>query len=160
MAYEQWTGDDALDAVLSASAAYAPGVPGTEPSVPVRYRLHRPHASTAVERRVGCVVTVSFDVDGPERQRCLVDEIFSMTKDGPAVPGLVAGHFRTSADGTRVVNYAEWTDEQAHAATLDSGDPRGVRRCLTQEIPGVRACGWRRWHPHITLVSGGNRDGR
>lgn len=159
MAYEQWADDDALDTALAAPMPYAPGIPGTEPSAPVRYRLHRSHISHG-EAAVGCVVTPVFDVDGPERQRHFVDEVFAMTKDMAPMPGSVAAHFHTSLDGTRVFNYAEWSDEQAHLDAVTADDPRGVRRRLTGEIAGVRPCGYRRWHPHTTLLGTGPGDAR
>jgi hypothetical protein len=67
MAYEQWARDEALDAALAAPTSYVPGVPGTEPSAPVRYRLCRSHVIDAEQGAVGCVVTPVFDTDGPER---------------------------------------------------------------------------------------------
>ncbi|MGK5500121.1 hypothetical protein [Streptomyces sp. URMC 125] len=82
MAYEQWTGDAALDVALASAPPYVPGVPGTEQSAPVRYRLHRPHAIAVEKIPVGCVVTPVFDVDGPERQRHLVDKILALTQGG------------------------------------------------------------------------------
>ncbi|WP_326692368.1 MULTISPECIES: antibiotic biosynthesis monooxygenase [unclassified Streptomyces] len=159
MAYEQWTGDEVLDAALAATAPYVPGIPGTEPSVPVRYRLHRSHVSESVMVGVGCVVTPVFDVDGPERQRHFIDEVFAMTRDVPPMPGSIAAHFHTSTDGTRVFNYAEWTEEQAHLDMLTADDPQGVRRRVTGEIPGVRPCGYRRWHLHAGLTPAGRGDG-
>lgn len=37
-----------------------------------------------------------------------------MTKDVAPMPGSIAAHFHISTDGTRLFNYAEWTDAQAH----------------------------------------------
>ncbi|UQA94092.1 antibiotic biosynthesis monooxygenase [Streptomyces halobius] len=160
MAYEQWTGDEALDAALVLPVPYVPGIAGTEPSVPVRYRLHRSRVSAAGQAGVGCVVTPVFDVDGPERQRHFIDEVFAMTEDLPPVPGAIAGHFHTSLDGTRVFNYAEWTDEQAHVDALAADDPRGVQRRVSGEIAGVRPCGYRRWHLHTALIDVADGDVR
>ncbi|MGA5148213.1 antibiotic biosynthesis monooxygenase [Streptomyces griseoincarnatus] len=155
MAYEQWTGDEALDRALAGSAPYLPGISSTEPAVPVRYRLHRSHVTTADRTgvAVGCVVTPVFEAEGPERQRHFVDEVFSMTKDVAPMPGSIAAHFHLSTDGTRVFNYAEWTDEQAHLDAVTA--PRGehVRRRVSGDIPGVRPCGYQRWHLHSALVA-------
>ncbi|MFP8904989.1 antibiotic biosynthesis monooxygenase family protein [Streptomyces atacamensis] len=160
MAYEQWTGDAALDVALASAPPYVPGIPGTEQSAPVRYRLHRSHAIAVEKTPVGCVVTPVFDVDGPERQRHFVDEILALAQQAPPVPGAIAAHFHTSTDGTRVVNYAEWVDEQSHVDAITADDPRGVRRRATGEIPGTRPCGYRRWHPHTALAATGGGDGR
>lgn len=152
MAYEQWTEDDALDCALAGPAPYLPGIPGSEPSPPVRYRLHRSQSITA-EAAVGCVVTPAFETEGPERQRHFVDEVFSMTKDVAPMPGSVAAHFHMSVDGTRVLNYAEWTDEQSHCAAVTGSRGEHVRRRVSGEIPGVRLCGYRRWNLHTSLAA-------
>ncbi|WP_369202855.1 antibiotic biosynthesis monooxygenase [Streptomyces sp. PU-14G] len=159
MAYEQWSDDTALDSALSGPAPYEPGIPGAEPSAPVRYRLYRSHLGGGQEREVGCVVTPVFDVDGPARQRRFVDEIFAMTQGTSRQPGLIAAHFHLSTDGTRVVNYAEWTDERSHAYSLTAEDPAGLRRRIG-EFPGVRPCGFRRWFPHAALAPARADDGR
>lgn len=52
MAYEQWTDDEALDSALIAPQPYVPGVPGTEPSTPIRYHLHRAHVNAGEGARV------------------------------------------------------------------------------------------------------------
>lgn len=153
MAYEQWAGDDALDAALTGPEPYVPGIPGTEPSVPVCYRVHRSNVIDDGQGVVGCVVTPVFDTDGPERQRHFIDEIFAMTQDVKPMPGSIAAHFHTSADGTRVFNYAEWRDEQSHVDALTADDPKQVRRRVSGEIPGVRPSGYRRWHLHTALVA-------
>ncbi|WP_413102412.1 antibiotic biosynthesis monooxygenase [Streptomyces sp. Inha503] len=160
LAYEQWEGDDALDAALALPVPYVPGIPGTESSAPVRYRLHRSHLGSTGEVPVGCVVTPVFDVDGPERQRHFIDEVFAMTQDVAPMAGSIAAHFHTSTDGTRVFNYAEWSDEQAHIDAVTADDPQGVRRRITGEIDGVRPCGYRRWHLHTSLVPTGREDVR
>ncbi|MET9833355.1 hypothetical protein ABZ078_29545 [Streptomyces sp. NPDC006385] len=153
MAYEQWADDASLDAALASPAPYVPGIVGTEPSAPVRYRLHRSHVSVAGHAEAGCVVTPVFDVDGPERQRHFIDEVFTMTKDVPPMPGSIAAHFHTSADGTRVFNYAEWTGEQAHIDAVTADNPQRIRSRITGEIEGVRPCGYRRWHLHTALTT-------
>nr|WP_277348052.1 antibiotic biosynthesis monooxygenase [Streptomyces sp. HNM0574] len=160
MAYEQWSGDGALDAALAAAPPFVPGIPGTEPSAPVRFRLERSRTSAPRVSGTGCVVTPVFDVDGPERQRHFLDELFAMTEDVPPMRGAIAAHFHLSADGTRVFNYAEWSDEQAHVEALAAEDPRGVRQRVGGEIPGVRPCGYRRWSLHTSLVTAGHNDAR
>lgn len=82
-----------------------------------------------------------------------------MTKDVAPMPGSIAAYFHTSADGTRVFNYAEWTNEQAHIDLVTADDPRGIRRRITGEIPGVRPCGYRRWHLYVALAEVGCGDG-
>ncbi|MFE0764050.1 antibiotic biosynthesis monooxygenase family protein [Streptomyces smyrnaeus] len=161
MAYEQWSDDASLDAALSSAHPDASGIPGTEPSTPVRYRLRRSTVlASGKAAEVGCVVTPVFDVDGPERQQRFIDEVFAMTENEPVKSGAISAHFHVSTDGTRVFNYAEWQDEQSHIDAVTSADPRNVRGRLTGEIPGVRPCGYRRWKLHTSLLAAGNADGR
>ncbi|WP_413804457.1 hypothetical protein [Streptomyces sp. OE57] len=158
MAYEQWADDAALDAALAATPPYVSGIAGTEPSAPARYRVHRSFVSRVERGPVGCVGTPVFDVDGPEGQRHFVDEVFSMTKEVPPMPGSLSAHFHLSADGTRVFNYAEWSTERAHIDAVEAADPTNVRGRITGEIPGVRPCGYRRWHLHTALSEAAGAD--
>lgn len=160
MAYEQWGGEQALDRALAMPTPYVPGIPGTEPSPPVRYRLYRSHVIDAGQGAVGCIVTPVFDTDGPERQRHFVNDVFTITKDVTPMPGSIAAHFHTSTDGTRVFNYAEWSDEQAHIDALTADDPKQVRRRVSREIPGVRPCGYHRWSLSTALVASDQADVR
>jgi deazaflavin-dependent oxidoreductase (nitroreductase family) len=117
------------------------------------YRLYR----SAVRENpppTGCVVVVSVEFDGPDeqRQREWVDTVFEALEsetDPPA--GGISARFHLSTDGTRVLNFAEWTDEQAHRDALARsgqgtvGVSPGWRRVL--EFPGVKASGFRRYLP-------------
>ncbi|TQE32387.1 hypothetical protein Sipo7851_23715 [Streptomyces ipomoeae] len=157
MAYEQWTDDGALDAALAGPVPYVPGIPGTEPSAPVRYRVDRVYPGGADGERAGCLVTPVFDTDGPERQRYFIDELFAMTRDDTTkdvgqMPGALSAYFHVSADGTRVFNYAEWTDEEAHLAAVGAPDTADSRQRVTGEIPGVRPSAYHRWHLYTALV--------
>lgn len=105
-------------------------------------------------------MTPVFDVDGPERQRRFIDEVFAMTRDVAPMPGSIAAHFHISADGARVLNYAEWRDEQAHIDMVAADDPLGIRGRITGGIEGVRPCGYRRWRLHTALVTADGADVR
>lgn len=128
--------------------AVVPEVVGGDP---VEYRLYRSGVRDDPPP-VGCVVVVRVEFDGPDdrRQRQWVDTVFDALAgetDPPA--GGISGHFHASTDGTRVLNYAEWTDEQAHRDALARSDQGtvgvspGWRRVL--EFPGVRESGFRRY---------------
>ncbi|MBA3372880.1 MAG: antibiotic biosynthesis monooxygenase [Euzebyaceae bacterium] len=54
------------------------------------------------------------------------------------VPGLTSAQFHASTDGRQVINYAEWTSEQAHSDALDRG-PDGVGQTDLPEWRRVRA---------------------
>jgi quinol monooxygenase YgiN len=153
MAYEQWSCDDALDAALTCPDSYTSGIPGTEPSAPISYRLHRSHVTTEDDAPAGCIVTAVFDTDGPERQRHFIDQIFALSNEVGEMPGSIAAHFYTSMDGTRVLDYAEWSDEQSHIAVVTGKGWAPIRRRISGEIPGVRPSSYHRWNLHTTLTT-------
>ncbi|MFC9876291.1 antibiotic biosynthesis monooxygenase family protein [Nocardia salmonicida] len=123
------------------------GVAGAEP---VRYRFRRGiRTGTGVP---GCVVIATFDVDGPGRQDAVVDALLDTLSrvpgDGP--PGMLSANFHVSADGSRVLNYAEWVSDEAHLAFLE-GSTRKATLSASTRLPGVRPIGFRRFHLHHTL---------
>ena len=97
--------------------------------------------------RPGCVVVATFDVDGPESQTRIVDGICDAIEAAPRAqhPGLLAANFHLSADGSRVLNYAEWTCDADHEAFL-AGATRATAVRVTGETPGVRPIGFTRYH--------------
>ena len=127
-------------------------------SKPVEYRLYR-HGETS--QPPGCVVAAEVEFDGPnpERQRRWVDTVLDvMATETEPIPGGISGYFHVSTDGTRAFDYAEWTSEQAHRDALARSADQGVigtssewRR--VQEFPGVKAGGFKRYHPPRTLTA-------
>jgi heme-degrading monooxygenase HmoA len=62
---------------------------------------------------------VNVFVVAPERQRELVDLLTRVTEETMrGVPGFVSANLHASTDGTRVVNYAQWTSAAAFQAML------------------------------------------
>ncbi|WP_149829890.1 antibiotic biosynthesis monooxygenase [Streptomyces tailanensis] len=121
---------------------------------PVEYRLHRSVVTELAAEPPGALVTAMFDVDGPERQRFIVDSIARRLEEAPADEhaGMIGSHFHLSVDGTRVTNFAEWTTDEAHVAFLEGGTRHGNLR-VTEQTPGVRPIGFRRYHLHRSLGS-------
>ncbi|WP_406639849.1 hypothetical protein [Amycolatopsis sp. WGS_07] len=118
---------------------------------PVEYRLYRSgmRENSAIP---GCVVVVSVEFDGADaqRQRRWVDTVFgALASEDKPVPGGISGHFHVSTDGTRVLNYAEWVDEQSHRDALARSGQGTVGVSAewrkVQEFPGVRGSGFRRY---------------
>ncbi|MDX8036025.1 nitroreductase family deazaflavin-dependent oxidoreductase [Lentzea sp. BCCO 10_0856] len=142
LTYTQW-------AAGATGREFLSGLTGAEP---VEYRLYR--SGTRENPPVpGCVVVVSVEFDGPDpqRQRRWVDTVFdALAGETDPPPGGISGHFHVSTDGTKVLNYAEWTDEQAHRDALARsgqgtvGTSPGWQR--VQAFPGVRNSGFRRHH--------------
>ncbi|MFC5823556.1 antibiotic biosynthesis monooxygenase [Nonomuraea insulae] len=147
LTYTQWANGEA-------SREFMAGLTGTEP---VEYRLYR--SSGREDPPVpGCVVVVSVEFDGPDnqRQQHWIDTVFdAMAGETQPHPGGISGHFHLSTDGTRVLNYAEWTDEQAHRDALDTsgqatvGSSPGWRRVV--DFPGVKSGGFRRYQLRHSL---------
>ncbi|MFD3778665.1 antibiotic biosynthesis monooxygenase [Streptomyces sp. NPDC058612] len=121
---------------------------------------YRPYRSVGTAAATpGCVVVVeaAFDPAVPDAARAFADLVLDAraTDPAPAAGGL-SGNFHLSPDGTRMLNYAEWDSEQAHAQALASPGP-GVgsdtgqwRRVLDFAALGTN--GFRRYVPALALV--------
>ncbi|HEY9332620.1 MAG TPA: antibiotic biosynthesis monooxygenase [Streptomyces sp.] len=126
---------------------------GPASAAAVSYRLH---TSVVLDRSgapPGAVVVATFDVDGAERQERIVASVAKAVTEAPQAEreGMIGAHFHASADGSRVLNYAEWTSDDAHLAFLDGAARRATLRA-TGETPGVRPIGFRRFHLHHALT--------
>ncbi|PWK89544.1 antibiotic biosynthesis monooxygenase [Lentzea atacamensis] len=143
LAYAQWTGDDAYAAYLHTAERRPLDLVDA-----VRYRLHRSMNDTTGEP--GCVITAAFDVDGPERQRHIVDALADAASRVEPFPGALSAHFHLSVDGTRVLNYAEWTSLEAHDRAVENAELDEIYR-ISLETPGVRPTRGRAYHLHGAL---------
>ncbi|NED81163.1 hypothetical protein G3I76_13835 [Streptomyces sp. SID11233] len=119
----------------------------------VSYRLH---SSIVLDRSgtpPGAVVIATFDVDGAECQDRIVQSVTRAVTEAPAAQrvGMLSAHFHASTDGSRVLNYAEWTSDEAHRAFLD-GAARAATLRATGATPGVRPIGFRRFHLHHAIT--------
>ncbi|WP_371578372.1 hypothetical protein [Streptomyces sp. NBC_01314] len=147
MTYTQCSG-------ATAYRRFVRALPGAARREPVEYRLHRSVVTELSTEPPGALVTAMFDVDGPERQRFIVDSIARRLGEAPADEhaGMIGSHFHLSVDGTRVTNFAEWTTDEAHVAFLEGGTRHGNLR-VTEQTPGVRPIGFRRYHRLRSLGS-------
>jgi hypothetical protein len=100
----------------------------------------------------GCIVVVSVEFDAADaaRQRAWIDTVFEAIEAEPTpIAGGIAGHFHVSADGTRVLNYAEWVDEASHQAALDRAGTGtiggGPKWQAVSAFPGVKSSGFTRY---------------
>lgn len=111
----------------------------------VEYQLARSVVLDDEKREPGCVVIAVFDVDGAERQRRTVETVGDALERGrESLPGMLSANFHASVDGSRVLNYAEWTSAEAHAAFMDSPGRADVYQA-SSSLPGVRPIGYRRY---------------
>lgn len=104
-----------------------------------------PAATTiAVDTPVATLINV-FSVQ-PDRQHELVDLLVRATEEVMQhQPGFVAANIHASADGSRVVNYAQWESEDAFHTMLD--DP------AAQEHMGQAAAIADKFEPHLYTVA-------
>ncbi|ATY15775.1 hypothetical protein CU254_39345 [Amycolatopsis sp. AA4] len=150
LVYTQWTEN-------SADPEFVRGISGGDP---VEYRLYR--SGNRDDATVpGCIVVVSVEFEGADaqRQRRWVDTVFdALSSEEKPAPGGISGHFHVSTDGTRVLNYAEWTDEQSHRDALARSGRGTVGESdewrKVQEFPGVRGSGVRRYRMVRSLSHG------
>lgn len=120
---------------------------------PIEYRRHSSLTLGDGQGVPSAVVAASFDVDGPERQRHIIAMVSGRLRAAPAehYTGLIASHFHTSLDGSRVINFAEWVSDEAHLVFMGGSAQHGTLRLVT-ETPGVRPIGFTRYHLRHSLT--------
>ncbi|WP_119460345.1 antibiotic biosynthesis monooxygenase [Rhodospirillaceae bacterium SYSU D60014] len=159
--YAQWTSDEAHhEFVRTQRPTLVRGiddaVPGIERPGVVRYRLYRSHVSDGPPRTADCIVIISIQANGPERARQWIDTVLDALKaETDPHAGLISAHFHISIDGTRILNYAEWTDEQAHREALERSGPGTIGSApawrQVQTMPGVTHIGFKRYRLQRSL---------
>ncbi len=112
------------------------------------FRLYRSLAGSETGQP-GCIVLVTFDVDGAGRQTQLIDMLLERggsEADGAGPRSQIGTHFHTNLSGTSVVNYAEFVDEHSHDAFLKSALLAKMLGFMTQ-MDGVTPKGFLRFIP-------------
>jgi Antibiotic biosynthesis monooxygenase len=128
-------------------------IPAAEHRTSIAYELYR-SSGRPNPPRPGCIVIVSVRFEGPdpERQRRWIDTVFdALGSETELHPGGISGHFHVSIDGTRVLNYAEWTSAAAHREALGPGGTVG-RSTAWQRVhsfPGVVESSVARYRPFL-----------
>lgn len=155
LTYAEWTSERAYNEFLRVD-----GLPqDTARPDPMKYRLYRSRTPEGAPRTAGCIVIVNVEFAGPGEQRLRrwVDTVFEALDAEPILhPGGIAGYFHLSLDGTRVLNYAEWTSEDAHREALENSGQgtigAGPKWRLVRDFPGVASSGFKRYHLHRGLA--------
>ena len=115
----------------------------------VAYRRYRSGGRATAARPVGCVVLVSVEFDRPGIAEEWVDLVLTaLAAEDEPHPGGISAHFHVSLDGTRVLNYAEWTSARAHQDALVRGDGAVGRSRLWSKVrsfPGLEGSDVRRY---------------
>ena len=126
LAYVQWESDAEF---ASYARTHRPvlterlraALPDATLAPPTFYRRYR--SGTRPDAPLpGCIVIVSVTFDGPDeaRQRAWIDTVFeALASENEPPAGGISGHFHASTDGTRVLNYAEWVDAEAHRRAVE-----------------------------------------
>ncbi len=155
--YFQWTGEEEVDAFMhknSSKNGNTVSLKGLERIELTKYRYYRSLLSSNPVRRPDSIVIVGFETDGTERQEAFIDALFDVVKSrpNPHHPGSIASHFHLSTDGRRIMNYAEFTSEEAHEEMLqtqlrkDDDVPRLIR-----SMPGLKPLGFERFQLYKTV---------
>jgi len=125
----------------------------------IAYRLVRSEADPA--RIPGCIVFIDLETDGAETASAWIDSVFdALHGDEDPHPGGISAYFHLSLDGKRVLNYAGWTDAEAHRKAVEDPGAPGVARIETPEwhkvlnTPGVRPLGFKRYRLHRSVDVG------
>ena len=155
--YEQWSGDQDLAAFSAAGRAENDRAvtaehDKTEHSDPFVCRLHRSSIMDTTSTP-GCVVVTTFAFEEAETARAWADAICHADATQPEpTPGLISRHFLISPDGTQVLNYSEWLDEDAHRGFLENPvqTPEWQR---VDEFTGLTHGPGRRCRPHGALTA-------
>ena len=161
--YARWTSDEAHNKFVETQCrALAErldrAVPGIQRQPAVNYRLYRSGVRQSAPAP-GCVVIVSVEFEGPDerRQRRWIDTVFEAMAAEPLLPpGGISGHFHISIDGTRVLNYAEWTNEKAHQDALDQSGQgaigSGPKWREIRSFPGLKSTAFRRYRFGLSVI--------
>jgi C-6 monooxygenase len=88
----------------------------------------------------GFIAVVTVVVQGPEVQRALVDLLARQVEQWVAYcPGFRSAAYHLSVDGSRVLNYAGWSSEQAYRESFDLNPDKEAMREAIRSLPGVIA---------------------
>ncbi|MEV4659272.1 antibiotic biosynthesis monooxygenase [Micromonospora sp. NPDC049301] len=87
----------------------------------------------------GFIAIVTLRTDGPETQRQLLDLLVRDVEEWVRhCPGFISANYHFSIDGTRLVNYAQWTSEEAYRESFKSNPRAGALRQALAGMPGVQ----------------------
>ncbi|WP_394822792.1 hypothetical protein [Pendulispora albinea] len=154
----QWTSEEAHRVFTRTQREeIARGVDGVVPNIE-RLGVIRSRRHTSLPRPEGvypgCIVVVTIATDDPARQVRVAETMAAHVARPPSGTSLAGGlgaHLFFSTDGTRVLNYAEWTSERAHQEALDGG-ALGSKRGIFDGMAGIQGIGVDRYTLYRRLV--------
>ncbi|MDA3643182.1 antibiotic biosynthesis monooxygenase [Saccharopolyspora indica] len=103
---------------------------------------------------VGTILVSPWLVGTPERQRDAVDATIAEWKAAPWPDAFLSLNCFVSLDGESVLNYAQWTDDEAHREFVRTYRPTLVRG-IDEVVPGIERPGLVRYRLRGSVVVGG-----
>ncbi|MEV5541428.1 hypothetical protein AB0L13_31745 [Saccharopolyspora shandongensis] len=107
---------------------------------------------------VGTILVSPWLVGTPQRQRDAVDSTIAEWRAAPWPPAFLSLNCFVSDDGTKVLNYAQWTDDDAHREFVRTYRPTLVRG-IDEAVPGIERPGLVRYRLHSSVVAAEPRRG-
>ncbi|ASR38550.1 hypothetical protein BAY61_30125 [Prauserella marina] len=151
--YSQWSSEHAIDLFQRTDPperveGILASVPGIRRDGGARYTRYRSQGKTDPQR-VGCVAVVSFETASRDIAESFVDKL-TVDEAGAATEFSEIGvNFLVSTDGTSLVNYAEFPDEQTHQAIVETQlGPDAPVPALIERTSGLEGLGFRRYLPY------------
>jgi len=85
---------------------------------------------------VGTILVSPWIVGSPERQRAAIAATLDEWENHPWPKGFISLNCFASSDGSTVLNYAQWTGDEAHQAFVRTARPR-LARNIDAVVPGI-----------------------
>jgi Antibiotic biosynthesis monooxygenase len=89
---------------------------------------------------VGTVLVSEWKVGSPERQRALVEAFLAAWEEAPWPQGLLSVNLFLSTDGEIVLNYAQWTGDEAYRQFAQAHLRPHVEQ-IDRAVPGIERSG-------------------
>lgn len=142
--YLQWRGEAPV--AVRGLEVLLPGVM-REAASPCR--LYRSRAAMP-DRLPGAVAIISYRTAGEQAAERFVESMTDPAIETPA--GLIGGHYHISRDGSQVLLYAEWVDEEANRAFRGSR-AQAVFTRIVEASPGIQPGGGALYRPFARRTS-------
>ncbi|MEV0698155.1 hypothetical protein AB0I53_09580 [Saccharopolyspora sp. NPDC050389] len=107
---------------------------------------------------VGTILVSPWLVGTPQRQRDAVDSTIAEWRVAPWPSAFLSLNCFVSDDGTTVLNYAQWTDDDAHREFVRTYRPTLVRG-IDEAVPGIERPGLVRYRLHGSVIAPDARHG-
>ncbi|WP_170301520.1 antibiotic biosynthesis monooxygenase [Saccharopolyspora hirsuta] len=107
---------------------------------------------------VGTILVSPWLVGTPERQRAAVDATIEEWKVAPRPDAFLSLNCFVSLDGEAVLNYAQWTDDEAHREFVRTYRPTLVRG-IDEAVPGIERPGLVRYRLRASTAATDRPEG-